>query len=89
MSHTRPAGPTLAHEIDRMLAAEEHPLDARVTYHGSICILHPLTPAAEAWIEENIDPDAQRWGSDNGVVIEPRYMNDILNNMRGAGLRVF
>jgi len=52
--------------------------------HGSICLLHPLTPAASAWVKEHLPSDAQRLG--NAVVIEPRYATDILDGIREAGL---
>lgn len=56
--------------------------------HGSILLLRPLSDAAEQWVNENI-------GESNGfqpywptVVIEPRYVADILEGVRLDGLEV-
>jgi poly(3-hydroxyalkanoate) synthetase len=53
---------------------------------GSICILVPMTKAAQLWIDENIPDDAQRWVS--GVVIEHRYVQDIINGLIAEGYTV-
>jgi hypothetical protein len=56
--------------------------------HGSIFLLRPLTPSAISWIEEHI-------GQDNGyqphfptVVVEPRYIADIVEGIQNDGLGV-
>lgn len=56
--------------------------------HSSIFLLTPLTPAARAWVNEHI-------GSDNGfqpywptVVIEHRYVADIVRGIQNDGLAV-
>lgn len=54
--------------------------------HGSICVLTPTSTEASKWIYENIHPEAMRWG--RGVVIEPRYVEDILTGTDMAGLTV-
>lgn len=55
---------------------------------GSIFLLRPLTDSAREWVESNI-------GQDNGfqpywptVVIEHRYISDIVAGIQGDGLRV-
>lgn len=60
--------------------------DFAVANHGSIVLLTPITPAALAWVEKCI-------GADNGyqpyyptVVLEPRYMEDVLVGIRKQGL---
>ena len=62
--------------------------DISIENHGSIFLITPLTPAAIAWIEENI-------GADNGyqpyfpaVVIEHRYIADIVAGIQNDGLIV-
>lgn len=62
--------------------------DFRVQHHGSICLLHPHTVAARAWVEDHI-------GQGNGyqplfptVLIEPRYLRDILVGIQSSGLVV-
>ena len=68
--------------------ARRIPLDFVLENHGSICLLKPLTPSATAWIEEHI-------GQDNGfqpyfptVVVEPRYIADIVKGIQHDGLAV-
>ena len=36
---------------------------------GTVVLLTPISDAANAWCEEHIDPDAQRWAG--AYVIEP------------------
>ncbi len=56
--------------------------------HGSIFLLRPLTPSATTWLEEHI-------GQDNGfqphwptVVVEHRYIADIVHGIQNDGLVV-
>ena len=60
-------------------------LDFALTNHGSICVLQPLPPEALEWVELHIPDDAQLWGK-SGVVIEPRYVDDILAGIADDGL---
>lgn len=62
--------------------------DFSVNNQGTIVLLQPLTDAARAWVEEHI-------GLDNGfqpywptVVIECRYVRDIIEGIRNDGLAV-
>jgi hypothetical protein len=62
--------------------------DFVVENHGSVFLLKPLTPSATSWIEEHI-------GQDNGfqpcfptVVVEPRYIADIVEGIQNDGLAV-
>jgi hypothetical protein len=57
-----------------------------VEFHGAILLLVPLSKSGRAWIDKNI-------GADNGyqpyyptVVVEPRYLDDILGGIRKVGL---
>jgi len=61
--------------------------DFTVTNHGSIRILQALTEAAEDWVDEHIPSDAQTWGR-NGIVVEPRYIGNIIDGIEGDGLTV-
>lgn len=60
--------------------------DIRVHDHGSIVIITGASVAGIEWLEEHIDPDAQRWG--NGFVAEPRYVAPIIEDAIGDGLEV-
>ena len=62
--------------------------DFAVENHGSIFLLKPLTPSATSWIEEHI-------GQENGyqpnfptVVVEHRYIADIIAGIQNGGLAV-
>jgi hypothetical protein len=64
------------------------PPDFVVENHGSIFLLKPLTPSATSWVEEHI-------GQGNGyqpyfptVVVEPRYITDIVQGIQSDGLMV-
>lgn len=63
--------------------------DIRVANHGSILILNGITPAGEEWLSEHCSDEAgevQTWGG--GIVVEPRYVNDIINGAIAEGLEV-
>ena len=60
--------------------------DFSITDHGSVTILYPHTDAARGWIAENIDDASLGWGT-GGIVVEPRYVADIVAGMEEAGLQ--
>ncbi len=45
-----------------------------------------LTPAAEWWVEEHVDPEAQWFAG--ALVVEHRYAYDLARGMAGDGLHV-
>ena len=60
--------------------------DFRVEFHGAIILLCPLTKPGFRWIERHI-------GADNGyqpyyptAILEPRYLDDVLVDIRRKGL---
>lgn len=61
--------------------------DFTVNNHGSVLILNALTDAAREWVEHYIAADALTWGR-FGTVVEPRYIGDIVDGIRAAGLEV-
>ena len=60
--------------------------DFRVANHGSLFLLQPLTSAARAWCADNLPADATRFGQ--CVVVEPRFIRDIVAGALGDGMRV-
>lgn len=61
--------------------------DFALQNHGSICLLQPLTVEAQAWLDDYVITDeTQFWGC--AVVVEPRYVEDLLNGIMGDGLTV-
>lgn len=59
-------------------------IDFLAENHGSIALLTPLTRRAREWAATNIDPEAQTWGQ--SIVVEPRYMQPILDGITLDGL---
>ena len=67
-------------------ARPARPTDVQVVCHGSLWLVDPLTEAARAWITEHVPDDAQWWAS--RLVVEPRYVHDLVVGMRDDGLEV-
>lgn len=59
-------------------------MDVKVEHHGSLYLLRPVSEAGQQWLDENIEPDAQRLG--NAVAVEPRYVWPIVDGMRNDGI---
>lgn len=47
-----------------------------VTFHGSLCLVTPNTPAASMWLDATAPDDAQFLG--RGMAVEPRYIDDFV-----------
>lgn len=60
--------------------------DVLVANHGSIALVRPVTDAAERWLDDHVDPDAPTFG--RAIVVEPRYLPDLIAGMTAAGLAV-
>lgn len=60
--------------------------DFVVANHGTIYTLLAVTEAAKAWVDENLPDDAQTFGG--AVVVEHRYIDDIVNGINADGLAV-
>ena len=61
--------------------------DFRLENHGSLFLLHPLTPAAKDWMDEHLPMDSsetQFWG--DAIVIEPRFLGPIVDGILADGL---
>ena len=58
--------------------------DIRFEDHGSIWIARPETPVGTAWLEENTD--GTWFGA--GLVVEPRYVEDLYHGADADGLEV-
>jgi hypothetical protein len=62
--------------------------DIVIENHGSIFLLRPISKSGREWLDQNI-------GDQNGfqpywptVVVEPRYIADVVNGIRGDNLEV-
>ena len=93
MNSESPAGqvfPGLAelHALCDAQEAERKGPDFRVSNQGSIAILWMLTPAARDWVNENVEYEGwQMWGQ-NGLAIEPRYVQQLIDGAMEADLLV-
>jgi hypothetical protein len=61
-------------------------IDFEITGGETVYLLHPITRAARAWVDEHLPRDAQRLG--DAVVVEWRYIGDIVGGVIGDGLAV-
>lgn len=62
------------------------PVDVRIEHHGSLYLLRPQTTAAWTWVSAHTPADSQYF--DGALVVEPRYVGDVLVGMRNEGLVV-
>ena len=61
--------------------------DLEFTDHGSIWLLRAASPRGRAWLDEYVEsPNCNHWGG--ALVVEPRYVFDIVNGAEMFGLRV-
>lgn len=72
-------------ELRAQRAADDIP-DFAVRNEGSIQLLVPNTDAAREWVSQHISEDAQRFCG--GIVVESRYIDDIVQGIQGDGLTV-
>jgi len=61
--------------------------DLIVQNEGSIFILRAVTDNGKQWVADHIPADAQTWGTD-GVVVEHRYIGDIVQGAANDGLEI-
>jgi hypothetical protein len=71
--------------VARVLGKAETP-DINVTNHGTIYLMHAKTPAAHRWLREHTAAESQ-WLGDS-LVVEHRFIADIVEGAREDGLRV-
>ena len=60
--------------------------DVHIVNHHSIVLFHLNTPEVSAWVEENVGGEAQFFGP--ALVVEPRYVANLIAGMRESGLEV-
>lgn len=59
--------------------------DFSIINHGSIVTLTPTSAAAHEWIGEHIPETSMRWGACS-IVVEPRFVENIIDGITDAGL---
>jgi len=60
--------------------------DVHVVNHHSIVLFHLNTLEASAWVDENVTGEAQFFAT--ALVVEPRYVANLIARMREDGLEV-
>ena len=51
--------------------------------HGSIVLIRPLTSDVDAWLRASTDAEAQWFGG--ALVVEPRYVEDLIEGLVAEG----
>ena len=59
-------------------------VDFQVVNHGTIYLIYPNTRRAKQWVKENLPQDHVKYA--DASVVEPRYIDDILDGIRGDDL---
>jgi hypothetical protein len=70
--------------IEIVDAWREDAADFSIEDHGSLVLLRVKTDAAKEWANEHLPEDAMHFGG--AVVVEPRYVADILDGIANDGL---
>lgn len=65
-------------------APVEPKVDFTIENHGSLFCIRPRNPEAVKWLRDTCPEDAQFLG--NGMAVEPRYLDGVLNAIDEAGL---
>ena len=71
----------------RMPKPSRTELDFKLENHGSLFLLRPLNSAANGWMQDHLpvdSPETQFWGE--AIVIEPRYLEPIVDGILADGL---
>lgn len=63
------------------------PYDFRLQNAGSFFVLHPRNDAAGQWIDDHVYTEQSQWWG-GGIVIEPRYLQDVLDGIEQDDLTV-
>jgi hypothetical protein len=64
------------------------PQDLRVSSHGTISLLHPLTELARGWMGVHCPAGNEHQYFCGALVVEPRYVDDLLDNAVEDGLSI-
>ncbi len=59
-------------------------VDFQIVNHGTLYLLYPNTRRAKQWVKENLPQDHVKYA--DASVVEPRYIDDILDGIRGDDL---
>ena len=60
--------------------------DFTIHNHGSIILVDAVTDAARTWVEEHVSQGDFQPDFPDQLIVEPRYLGDILDGMNEARL---
>ena len=80
-------GPEVAVKQEQAKQDVPEVVDVEVQNHGSLMVFNLNTADAQEWVEEHVGGETTWWG-ENGLVVEPRYAQDLAAGMVGDGLVV-
>jgi len=63
-------------------------LDLTVSFHGSLSLFHPLTDIAREWMGDHCPASDSHQYFCGALVVEPRYVEDLLAHAIEDGLKV-
>jgi hypothetical protein len=61
-------------------------IDLLVHGHGSVYLLRPTSRRGRRWVDEYVSDDHQEWAG--AIVVEHRYIGEIVRGARADGLEV-
>jgi hypothetical protein len=61
--------------------------DFRISEHGSILAIKPVSDATRQWLNENVVTEPWQW-IDGALCVEFRFARDLIAEIDGAGLRI-
>jgi hypothetical protein len=62
--------------------------DFTLAIHGSISLLMPISKLAQQWVTDNLPDESELTFYGGSIVIEHRYVRDIVDGIRADGLSV-
>jgi hypothetical protein len=62
--------------------------DITIENHGSVVLLRAASPVGKVWIEEYVDRDGSQPFPAGTRIVEPRYLQPIIDDAVDAGLVV-
>jgi hypothetical protein len=61
------------------------PVDVRIERDVSVYLFHLQTRAAQEWVKGNLGDEGHQWFG-GALVVEPRFVGDLLQGLRADGL---
>lgn len=61
--------------------------DFSIRHHGSVSLVIPENTDAQKFLEDEVNPEPWQWFGP-GLCVEPRYMNEFVENLRSVGFEI-